>query len=108
MSIRGPAPQRGGWTWYTGSARWLYRAGTEAILAFRLQGAFLLLDPCIPKAWPRFEIIFKHRVAHYEITVENRRASPAASPPVRWTARHCRTVRPECPLWMTVQPTRCT
>ena len=62
---------RGGWTWYTGSAGWLYRAGIEAILGFRLQGAFLLLDPCIPKAWPRFEIAFKYRSARYDITVEN-------------------------------------
>jgi cyclic beta-1,2-glucan synthetase len=64
---------RGGWTWYTGSAGWLYRAGIEAILGLRLQGAFLLLDPCIPKAWPRFEIVFKYRSARYEITVENPR-----------------------------------
>ncbi|HZM34226.1 MAG TPA: glucoamylase family protein [Burkholderiales bacterium] len=62
---------RGGWTWYTGSAGWLYRAGLEAILGFRLQGAFLLLDPCIPAAWPRFEIAFKYRSARYDITVEN-------------------------------------
>jgi cyclic beta-1,2-glucan synthetase len=62
---------RGGWTWYTGSAGWLYRAGIEAILGFRLQGAFLHLDPCIPKAWPRFELAFKYRSARYDITVEN-------------------------------------
>jgi cyclic beta-1,2-glucan synthetase len=66
-----PHVGRGGWTWYTGSAGWLYRAGIEAILGFRLQGAFLLLAPCIPKAWPRFEIVFKYRSARYEITVEN-------------------------------------
>lgn len=62
---------RGGWTWYTGSAGCLYRAGIEAILGFRREGAFLLLDPCIPKAWPRFEIVFNYRSAHYEFTVEN-------------------------------------
>ncbi len=64
---------RGGWTWYTGSAGWLYRAGFEAILGFRREGAFLLLAPCIPKAWPRFEIVFKYRSARYEIAVENPR-----------------------------------
>ena len=68
-----PHVGRGGWTWYTGSAGWLYRAGLEAILGFRLQGAFLLLDPCIPKAWPRFEIVFKYHSARYEIAVENPR-----------------------------------
>jgi len=66
-----PHVGRGGWTWYTGSAAWLYRAGIEAILGFRLQGAVLLLAPCIPKAWPRFEIFFKYRSARYQIVVEN-------------------------------------
>ena len=49
----------------------MYRAGIEAILGFRLQGEFLLLDPCIPRAWPGFEIVFKYRTARYEIAVEN-------------------------------------
>jgi cyclic beta-1,2-glucan synthetase len=66
-----PHAGRGGWTWYTGTAGCLYRAGIEAILGLRLQGAFLLLDPCVPKAWPRFEITFKYRSARYEIAVEN-------------------------------------
>ena len=64
---------RGGWTWYTGSAGWLYRAGIEAILGVRREGAFLLLAPCIPKAWPGFEIVFRFRSARYEIVVENPR-----------------------------------
>lgn len=66
-----PHVGRGGWTWYTGSAGWLYRAGLEAILGFRQQGGCLLLDPCIPAAWPRFEIAFAYRTACYEIAVEN-------------------------------------
>ena len=66
-----PHVGRGGWTWYTGAAGWMYRAGIEGILGFRLQGAFLLLAPCIPKAWPRFEIVFRYRSARYEIAVEN-------------------------------------
>ncbi|HSD42064.1 MAG TPA: glucoamylase family protein [Burkholderiales bacterium] len=66
-----PHVGRGGWTWYTGSAGWLYRAGIEAILGFRLEGAVLSLAPCIPKAWPRFEIVFTYRSARYEIAVEN-------------------------------------
>jgi cyclic beta-1,2-glucan synthetase len=68
-----PHVGRGGWTWYTGSAGWMYRAGIEAILGFRLQGAFLLLDPCVPTGWPRFEIVYKYRSARYEIAVENPR-----------------------------------
>ncbi|MGO9267036.1 MAG: GH36-type glycosyl hydrolase domain-containing protein [Candidatus Binataceae bacterium] len=64
---------RGGWTWYTGSAGWMYRAGLEWILGFRLRGATLVIDPCVPRAWPRFEIVFLYRSARYEIAVENPR-----------------------------------
>ena len=46
-----PHVGRGGWTWYTGSAGWLQRAGVESLLGLRLRGAFLSVDPCIPKAW---------------------------------------------------------
>jgi cyclic beta-1,2-glucan synthetase len=66
-----PHVGRGGWTWYTGSAGWMYRAGLEWILGFRLQGATLLLDPCIPRAWPGFRIVFRYHAARYEIEVEN-------------------------------------
>jgi cyclic beta-1,2-glucan synthetase len=71
-----PHVGRGGWTWYSGSAGWLYRAGLEAILGFRLQGTALVIDPCVPTAWPGYEIVFRHRgaenqVTRYEIAVEN-------------------------------------
>jgi cyclic beta-1,2-glucan synthetase len=66
-----PHVGRGGWTWYTGSAGWMYRAGIEWILGFRLRGARLHLDPCIPRAWRRFEIVFRYHSARYEIVVEN-------------------------------------
>ncbi len=71
--VYGVAPHtgRGGWTWYTGSAGWLYRAGIEAILGLRLQGDFFVVDPCIPKAWPGFELVLKYRGATYEIAVGN-------------------------------------
>ncbi|HYS93752.1 MAG TPA: glucoamylase family protein [Candidatus Acidoferrales bacterium] len=62
---------RGGWTWYTGSAGWMYRAGLEWLLGFRVRGDCLLIDPCIPRSWPRFEISFRYRSARYELTVEN-------------------------------------
>jgi cyclic beta-1,2-glucan synthetase len=68
-----PHVGRGGWTWYTGSAGWMYRAGLEWILGFRLRGETLVIDPCVPKVWPRFEIVFLHHSARYEITVENPR-----------------------------------
>jgi len=64
---------RGGWTWYTGSAGWMYRAGIEAILGFRLRGTKLAVDPTIPRAWPAYEITFRYHAAEYAITVENPR-----------------------------------
>ena len=66
-----PHVGRGGWTWYTGSAGWMYRAGIEWILGFRLRGASLHLDPCIPRDWPGFEISFRYHSARYEVAVEN-------------------------------------
>jgi cyclic beta-1,2-glucan synthetase len=49
----------------------MYRAGLEWILGFRLQGATLRLDPCVPRTWRGFEIVFRYRSARYEIAVEN-------------------------------------
>jgi cyclic beta-1,2-glucan synthetase len=68
-----PHVGRGGWTWYTGSAGWIYQAGIEAIFGFRLRGSFLILDPCIPAAWPKFEIAFRYHSTRYTISVENPR-----------------------------------
>ena len=62
---------RGGWTWYTGSAGWMYRAGLEWILGVQRRGDELWIDPCIPKAWKQFQIQIRHGAARYEITVEN-------------------------------------
>jgi cyclic beta-1,2-glucan synthetase len=50
-----PHAGRGGWTWYTGSAGWMYRAGVEGILGIRRHGGHLVVNPCIPAAWPGFE-----------------------------------------------------
>ncbi len=66
-----PHVGRGGWTWYTGSAGWMYRAGLEWLLGFRLRGAVLHLDPCIPRAWRRFDITFRYHASRYEIEVLN-------------------------------------
>ena len=68
-----PHVGRGGWTWYTGSAGWMYRAGLEWILGFRLRGKALVIEPCIPRAWKGFELSFKYHSARYEIAVENPR-----------------------------------
>ncbi len=62
---------RGGWTWYSGSAGWLYRAGIECVLGIQLRGSRLVINPCIPAAWPGFLATFRHGAARYEIAVEN-------------------------------------
>jgi cyclic beta-1,2-glucan synthetase len=66
-----PHTGRGGWTWYTGSAGWLYRVALENILGFQLRGTKLTLEPCIPHHWPGFEITYRYRSATYVIKVEN-------------------------------------
>jgi cyclic beta-1,2-glucan synthetase len=66
-----PHVGRGGWTWYTGSASWMYRAGLEGILGFRVRAGKLRLTPNIPADWPSFEILFRHGSARYEILIEN-------------------------------------
>ena len=66
-----PHVGRGGWTWYTGSAGWMYQAGIEGILGFRLRETTLVLDPCIPPAWSGYQVDFRYRTARYEIVVEN-------------------------------------
>jgi cellobiose phosphorylase len=62
---------RGGWTWYTGSAAWLFRVGLEWILGVRAAPEGLRIDPCIPKSWKRFEVRRVFRGAVYNIRVEN-------------------------------------
>jgi cyclic beta-1,2-glucan synthetase len=63
----------GGWTWYSGAAGWLYRAGVESMLGFRLRGATLCMDPCIPRDWPGYSMQFRYHAAVYHIVVDNPR-----------------------------------
>jgi cyclic beta-1,2-glucan synthetase len=67
-----PHVGRGGWTWYTGSAAWMYRAGIEGILGIRREGASITIKPSIPSAWPGFEVTIQFESSRYEIVVENR------------------------------------
>jgi cellobiose phosphorylase len=62
---------RGGWTWYTGSAAWLFKAGTEWILGVRATSNGLLVDPCIPKAWKKYSVKRTFRGVTYHIIVKN-------------------------------------
>lgn len=66
-----PYIRRGGWTWYTGSASWLYRLGIEGILGFTKVGEILRIDPVIPETWDSFKLTYRYEQSTYYITVEN-------------------------------------
>ena len=73
-----PHAGRGGWTWYTGSAAWLYRAGLEAILGIRRQGAELIVAPCVPDSWPGFEVTLRFGTTTYRLELRRRGTAAAA------------------------------
>ena len=65
------AQGRAGWTWYTGAAGWMYRAGLESILGLKRRGASFEMDPCIPTSWPGYEVAWRFGRTRYEIAVSN-------------------------------------
>jgi cyclic beta-1,2-glucan synthetase len=64
-----PHTGRGGWTWYTGSAGWMYRLLTETLLGLSLEGNRLRLTPRLPKHWPRCQINYRYRQTFYRISI---------------------------------------
>ena len=64
-----PHTGRGGWTWYTGSAGWMYRLLVETLLGINLEGDHLRLAPHLPKSWPKFQIHYRYRQTFYHITI---------------------------------------
>jgi cyclic beta-1,2-glucan synthetase len=62
---------RGGWSWYTGSAGWMYRAGLESILGLERRGTSFEVDPCIPSSWPEYSIAWRFGRTRYQIVVSN-------------------------------------
>jgi cyclic beta-1,2-glucan synthetase len=68
---RKPYVRRGGWTWYTGSAGWMYRLGLEAMLGFHKIGDALQMAPVIPPEWDGFEIRYQFGESMYLIQVHN-------------------------------------
>lgn len=73
-NIEGPDSKffgRGGWTWYTGSAAWMFKVGVEWILGIRAVHDGLLIDPCIPQSWNGFTVMRTFRNAVYTIEVKN-------------------------------------
>jgi cyclic beta-1,2-glucan synthetase len=66
-----PHVGRGGWTWYTGSASWLYRAAVETLLGFTRRDGTLTFDPRVPSGWGGFEIEYRYAHTVYHCRVEN-------------------------------------
>ena len=64
-----PHTGRGGWTWYTGSAGWMYRLALESLLGMSLEGDRLRLAPCLPAHWPGFKLRYRYRDSVYRIAV---------------------------------------
>ena len=97
-------PGRGGWSWYTGSAGWLYRVGLEHLLGLRRHGTTFTIDPCVPAMWPGFQIRWRVGCGTtYTIDVSRIRAvmpvgssrrSSTAWPWIRRPCRWCSTATP--------------
>ena len=66
-----PHEGRGGWSWYTGSAAWMYRAGIEGLIGLTRAGDTLIVDPCFPKHWPQVKAQIKIGGARLSITIDN-------------------------------------
>jgi cyclic beta-1,2-glucan synthetase len=73
-----PHVGRGGWSWYTGSAGWMYRSIVESILGLRLEGDRLRIVPCIPRSWDGFEVTYRYLDTPYEIVVVQNTAATAS------------------------------
>ena len=78
-----PHVGRGGWTWYTGSAGWMYRLLVETLLGLHREGDRLRLDPRIPAAWPQMRITYRFRETSYHITVLRPAAGSSRVPGLR-------------------------
>ena len=64
-----PHTGRGGWTWYTGSAGWMYRLVLESVLGLKLEADRLRLAPCLPPEWSEFALHYRYRETYYHIAV---------------------------------------
>jgi cellobiose phosphorylase len=69
---------RGGWTWYTGAAGWMYRVTLEHVLGIRREGRYLRVEPCVPAAWPGYRVTLRTSGSEYVIEVENSAGTPSA------------------------------
>ena len=62
---------QGGWTWYTGSSSWYYKAGIEYILGLKIEKGYMKIEPCIPKEWKEYQIQYKWKESIYNIRIKN-------------------------------------
>ena len=62
---------RGGWTWYTGSSSWYYKAGIEHILGLKIENQVLKIEPCIPNDWKEYKIRYQYKDTIYQINIKN-------------------------------------
>ncbi len=63
---------QGGWTWYTGSSSWFYKAGIEYILGLKIRSGNLSISPCIPSTWEEYSIRYEYGTSIYNIKVTNK------------------------------------
>jgi cellobiose phosphorylase len=73
-------PAAAAWTWYTGSAGWMYRLAFESLLGLTLEGDKLRLAPCLPADWPGFKLSYRYRDTLYRIVVVRDEGGSAAEP----------------------------
>ena len=74
---------RAGWTWYTGSAGWMYRIWIEEILGFHLRGDKLIISPVIPDDWNDFEIRYRYRSTLYEFSIPREGGATETGSPIQ-------------------------
>jgi cyclic beta-1,2-glucan synthetase len=74
-----PHTGRGGWTWYSGSAGWMYRLIVESLLGLRLEVNRLRFAPCIPADWQEFKVHYRYRETSYHIVVTQRKTGGAGA-----------------------------
>jgi cellobiose phosphorylase len=74
-----PHTGRGGWTWYTGSAGWLYRLIVESLLGLQRKADMLRFAPCLPPDWQRAEVNYRYRETVYRVTITQEPGADAAA-----------------------------
>ena len=96
--VYGVAPHtgRGGWTWYTGSAGWLYRLIVESLLGVKREGNRLHIKPCMPDDWKTYSLSYRYNDTAYRISIV--RTSTADAAAIRTTLDGTEIPEPGIPL----------